>query len=132
MTATLAPSAPGAPESVVRPADANARGEWRVAARLARREVTRRWGRTLLVMLLVAVPVFGMTTLTVLVRTGRNTPHQVFARAFGQANLVALGNARPPAGGWPAGTRILTGSEIDTIGLVTHDGTARLARVTDL
>lgn len=34
---------------------------WRFAGRLARREVRRRPGRTLLVMALVAVPVFGMT-----------------------------------------------------------------------
>ena len=35
----------------------------------------RRWGRTLLVMFLVAVPVFGMTVVTTLVRTAHDTIH---------------------------------------------------------
>jgi putative ABC transport system permease protein len=43
--------------------------QWRLASRLARREVRRRPGRTLLVFVLVAVPVFGMTVGSVLVRT---------------------------------------------------------------
>ena len=43
--------------------------QWRLASRLARREVRRRPGRTLLVLFLVAVPVFGMTVGSVLVRT---------------------------------------------------------------
>ena len=46
---------------------------WRFAARLARREVRRRPGRTVLVALLVAVPVFGMTVGGVLVRTNEAT-----------------------------------------------------------
>lgn len=36
-------------------------GSWRLAARLARREVRHRWGRTIIVVLLIAVPVAGMT-----------------------------------------------------------------------
>ena len=43
--------------------------QFRFASRLARREVRRRPGRTLLVVLLIAVPVFGMTVGSVLVRT---------------------------------------------------------------
>ena len=43
--------------------------QWRLASRLARREVRRRPGRTLLVVFLIAVPVFGMTVGSVLVRT---------------------------------------------------------------
>ena len=49
-----------------------------IAARLARREVRRRWGRTLLVMILVAVPVFGMTVITTLVRTTKSTAARDF------------------------------------------------------
>ena len=42
---------------------------WRFAARLARREVRRHPGRTILVALLVAIPIVGMTVFSVLVRT---------------------------------------------------------------
>jgi putative ABC transport system permease protein len=107
-------------------------GGWRLATRLARREVRRRWGRTLLVMILVAVPVFGMTVVTTLVRTGQNTPTREFAQQFGAANLVAFGDASTPAGGWPAGTRIERGHTIDLMGLLAPDGTARLSRVIDI
>jgi putative ABC transport system permease protein len=43
---------------------------WRFASRLARREVRRRPGRTLLVVILVALPVLAMTLGSVLARTG--------------------------------------------------------------
>ena len=43
--------------------------QWRLASRLARREVRRRPGRTLLVVVLIAVPVFGMTVGSVLVHS---------------------------------------------------------------
>src|SRR6185437_1376746 len=46
---------------------------WRFALRLARREVRRRPGRTLLVMLLVAVPVLGMSVVMVFVRTNTDS-----------------------------------------------------------
>ncbi len=110
----------------------NTTGGWRVATRLARREVRRRWGRTLLVMSLVAVPVFGMTALTVLERTARTSADQEFAHQFGRANLVAFSHASPPAGGWPAGTQIAHGRAVDQMGVLAADGTARLAKVTDV
>ncbi len=47
--------------------------QWRFASRLARREVRRRPGRTLLVVVLIAVPVFGMMVGSVLVRTADAT-----------------------------------------------------------
>jgi putative ABC transport system permease protein len=106
-------------------------GGWRVATRLARREVRRRWGRTALVMLLIAVPVFGMTVITVLVRTSDGPPAREFARAYGHANLVAVGPASTPTGGWPAGTEITRGRGVDSIGLVSGT-TARLADATDI
>jgi putative ABC transport system permease protein len=62
---------------------------WRFSLRLARREVRRRPGRTLLVMLLVALPVCGMTMITVLVRTNNDSGAESFAREFGRADLVA-------------------------------------------
>jgi putative ABC transport system permease protein len=45
---------------------------WRLSARLARREVRRRPGRTLLVALLVAIPVFAMTLGSIIARSDTN------------------------------------------------------------
>lgn len=59
---------------------------WRLAARLARREVRRRPGRTLLVGLLVAVPILAMTIGSILVRS--DTDEASFARRFGTADLA--------------------------------------------
>ena len=106
-------------------------GALRIAARLARREVRRRWGRTWRVMILVAVPVVGMTVVTTLVRTTTSSAARDFEREFGQANLAATGPVTDPAGGWPAGTRVVHGRAIGSMGLVAGS-TARLAKVTDL
>jgi putative ABC transport system permease protein len=59
---------------------------WRFAARLARREVRRRPGRTVLVALLVAVPILAMTVGSILVRS--NTDAARLARSYGTADLV--------------------------------------------
>jgi putative ABC transport system permease protein len=61
----------------------------RLAARLARREVRRRPGRTLLVALLVATPVAGMIVADVLVRTNHQTPVEYWRTQYGQADAVA-------------------------------------------
>ncbi len=82
-------------------------------------------------MVLVLVPVFGMTVITTLVRTAHDSPARVFANEFGSANLVAVGSAPPPAGGWPAGTQVVQGKQVADIGLVAANGVARLANVTD-
>src|SRR5207302_10029884 len=73
-----------------------------------------------------------MTVVTVLTRTSQNAKTRAFAREFGSANLAAVGSAAPPAGGWPAGARIVRGHEVDTVGVIAGDGTARLAMITDL
>jgi putative ABC transport system permease protein len=86
MTAIALPRAPG---TAVRERSERDGSSWRVATRLARREVRRRWGRTLLVMILVAVPVLGMTVVTTLVRTTKSSAAHDFEREFGQANLAA-------------------------------------------
>jgi putative ABC transport system permease protein len=109
----------------------NTTSGWQVATRLARREVRRRWGRTLLVMVLVAVPVFGMTMITTLVRTAHDTPSRQFAAQFGSANLAAIGTPPTPIGGWPAGTQIARGRQVSDIGVLAPNGVARLANVTD-
>jgi putative ABC transport system permease protein len=61
---------------------------WRFAAGLARREVRRRPGRTALVMLLIAVPVVGMTVASVLFRTDQADHTNAFRREYGQADLA--------------------------------------------
>jgi putative ABC transport system permease protein len=129
MTATTLP-----PQSGTQPAHnvgARTTSAWRVATRLARREVRRRWGRTVLVMVLVAVPVFGMTVITTLVRTAHDSPTRQFAAQFGSANLAAIGDVTTPPGGWPAGTQIARGREATDIGVLAPNGVARLANVTD-
>jgi putative ABC transport system permease protein len=94
MTATLDVTRPAA-GSAPAPRPSARTASWRFALRLARREVRRRRGRTLLVMLLVALPVCGMTMITVLVRTNNDSGAESFARQFGAADLVAT--TGPPA-----------------------------------
>lgn len=68
--------------------------KWRVAARLARRETVRRPGRTVLVALLIAVPVAGMTVGNVLSRTTDGTWSNEFAYTYGTADLALATDAR--------------------------------------
>ncbi len=64
-------------------------GSWRLAARLARRETRRRPGRALLVVLLIAVPVFGLTVADVLVETAyHRSGSESFRRSYGPASVV--------------------------------------------
>src|SRR5262245_11820131 len=132
-------------------------GSWRFAMRLARREVRRRPGRTLLVMLLVALPVWGMTMITVLVRTNNDSPAESWARRFGAADLVAttqpvavplipgkdvrvrvdtdgVGGAALPTTTFPPGTRVVKTHDFlaEFTGLISSSGVARLAHATDL
>ncbi|NLA34413.1 MAG: hypothetical protein GX868_01855, partial [Actinobacteria bacterium] len=60
---------------------------WRFAARLARREVRRRPGRTVLVALLVALPVIAMTVGSVMYRTTNDDWASTFERRNGTADL---------------------------------------------
>ena len=73
---------------------------WRLAARLARREVRRRPGRTLLVALLVAVPVLAMTIGSIVVRS--DTLESRFERNYGQADLATTQWSYPAEDGAPA------------------------------
>ena len=71
----------------------------RLSARLARREVVHRPWRTLLVALLVAGPVAGMTVAVTLIRTDQLSPLEEWRLSYGTADAL-LGNA-PGAGGPP-------------------------------
>src|ERR1700682_668271 len=110
MTTTI-DSLTGAPRADRSARTRRAGAPWRFAFRLARREVRRRPGRTLLVMLLVAVPVCGMSVVTVLVRTNNDSAAEAFARQFGAADLVggfgggvASGAGSAPNVAFPPGT----------------------------
>ena len=96
MTLTLAPderAGNGAPPVRVHPpARTGGTSSWRLAARLARREVRRRPGRTALVMTLIAVPVAAMTFAGVAARTIAEPPEESFAREFGRADVVVQGD----------------------------------------
>jgi ABC-type lipoprotein release transport system permease subunit len=67
---------------------------FRLAARLARREIFRRPGRTFLVALLVALPVAGMTVAAVMVRTQHETPLQRWQQQYGRAD-ASVTSAHP-------------------------------------
>jgi putative ABC transport system permease protein len=73
------------PRAIARPVPGTPSGaaSWRFAARLAMREVRRRRGRTLLVMLLVLVPVAAMTIGDVLERTQDDSRAEIYQRRFG-------------------------------------------------
>ena len=83
---------------------------WRFASRLARREVRRRPGRTILVMLLIVVPVIGMTAGSVLYRTGREDAKMSASRQFGTADLVLFPASQSSAISDPADTIFGSGS----------------------
>lgn len=82
MTAVEAAPAP-IPVGWDDPAPRHASASWRMAARLARREVRRRLGRTILVALLVAVPSFAMVTGFTLYRAQGEGADDRYALAHG-------------------------------------------------
>lgn len=75
----------------------------RLPLRLARREVRRRPGRTLLVAILVALPVAGMALAATVIRTDHTTPAQEWEQRFGRADARSDGTPT----GLPEGTRTL-------------------------
>lgn len=100
---------------------------WTFAARLARREVRRRPGRTLLVAALVAVPVLAMTVASVLYRTSNEDWASTFERRHGAADLVVQSSDAGPdiaadiAALVPDGTRLVESVSTWT-GIVLADG----------
>lgn len=104
----------------------------RLAARLARREVVRRPWRTVLVALLVAVPVAGMTMAAVVVRTAGRTSTDRFALEYGGADLAVFGDGGAlPVGAFPPGTETVVYREDWSRARTTDDRRFR-GVVTDL
>lgn len=83
-------------------------GRWRLAARLAWREVVRRPGRTLLVVLLIAVPVLGMTIGSVVARTA--AAESAWERQWGSVDLVVS---------QPADDEVVVGDHVPVSATVT-------------
>ncbi len=95
--------------------------QWRFASRLARREVQRRPGRTVLVMLLIALPIAAMVFASVSYRTSQDGASEKFTRRFGAADY-AIENAATPTdiATFPTGTRVLRSAEV-TVGVLPTD-----------
>ncbi|MBA2625982.1 MAG: hypothetical protein H0U89_10310, partial [Acidimicrobiia bacterium] len=101
-----------------------------VAARLARRDVLRRPGRTALVGLLVALPVAAMVLALVLFRTDQLSPLEQWVQEHGQADATAYGGgADPPA--LPEGSTSVTVRSA-YVRAKTVDGERANLTVTDL
>jgi putative ABC transport system permease protein len=73
-------------------------GGWRIAARLARRELRRRPALTALVAALVAIPVAGMFVAVTLYRTGELSAPEQWRLEHGTADAVMFAEAELPEG----------------------------------
>lgn len=97
MTLLEAPPVPvptPTPPPVERRAAVAGVGRWRVAARLARRELRRRPWRSILVALLVAAPVAGVALVDVAYRSGRlSDAASTFGRAAGLVDVYGVDGA---------------------------------------
>lgn len=93
---------------------------FRLAVRLARREMGRRPWRTALVLTMVLVPTAAMTAATTLVRTSERTPEERLASELGRADLTAHPATEEPLPGTPqtAGGAGIGGTGVATTGLV--------------
>lgn len=101
---------------------------WAVAWRLARREVRRRPGRTLLVVLLVSLPVVAMAAASMVGRTLSDANTDWFASSYGQSDLTWFGDpdALPEL---PAGSEVTEVSELSTAMSAEVDGDTVLVNV---
>lgn len=100
MTATLERPAPSAPAPDVAPSSRLARwwGQWRIALRLARRDAWRAKGRSLLVLLLIAVPVAAVVGVDVYSRADAALRSDT-GRALGALGSVADAQLVPVGAG---------------------------------
>lgn len=97
---------------------------WRFAARLARREVRRRPGRTALVAALVAVPVLAMTFALIVATTQADNAQERFERIAGQSDFYAMSfnaDVEPMQDALPNGSRTVTLTSLGTRLTVSDD-----------
>ncbi|HEY4333956.1 MAG TPA: hypothetical protein VGM78_15350, partial [Ilumatobacteraceae bacterium] len=71
-------------------------GSWRLAARLAWREVRHRWGRTIMVTLLIAGPVAGMAFADMNLRASRGTYTNAATLGAADASITFERNNNAP------------------------------------
>jgi putative ABC transport system permease protein len=110
---------------------------WRLAARLARREVRRRPGRTLLVALLVAIPICAMAIGSIITRS--DTDRAAYARSNGASDfsitqyslLDDAGELQEPLtiADLPAGTLPVGTASTDVLSVYTSVTTANGSRI---
>ncbi len=91
MTLLDEPPTAVAPPAPTEPVRRSPVGSWRFATRLARREVRRRAGRTVLAALLIAVPVVAMTVGSIIARTNADDWTADFERDYGDTDIVLNG-----------------------------------------
>ena len=85
---TLVVERPAAPAPAVAAPRRRLTSRWRVAGRVARREVRRRPGRTALVVALIAIPVIGMSVAATVRSTLDEPWSDTFARRYGAGDLT--------------------------------------------
>ena len=78
---------------------------WRVAARLARRQLRRTWASSLLVALMVALPIAGMVAFAVYSASRIATPAEQVATELGAAQAWVAPVGIPDGGFWQAPTQ---------------------------
>lgn len=104
MTGTLERTDSGAVGTSPRPVrpkkDTSRVARWRVAVRLARRQVRRTWVSSLLVATLVALPIAGMTGAAVFVDSMMGTPAEKADVALGEMAAWVQPAGVPDAGFW--------------------------------
>jgi putative ABC transport system permease protein len=112
---------------------------WRLPFRLARRDVRRRPGRSVLVALLVALPVTALSLLAIGYRTTLRDDDAWVVREFGTADAVAdLGldcecdRRTPLEDTLPPGTQIVWGTEADLPVTRSDRGESNFALVTTI
>jgi putative ABC transport system permease protein len=106
-------------------------GAWRVAARLARREVRRRPGRTALVAALVAVPVAGMLLGVVFLRTQELSDAEVWHMMYGRADAVVFPDTSATPAPLPEGSRAVEYTTVERV-VSTADGFLCRCSLSDL
>ncbi|MFT4215203.1 MAG: ABC transporter permease [Microbacterium sp.] len=88
------------------PAHPSRAARWRVAVRLARRQVRRTWVSSLLIVALVALPIAGMTGLAVFVDSMIGTSAEKTTAELGQMQAWVQPGGVPDAGFWQAPNEI--------------------------